>query len=197
MNYNFEKLLLKTIKYLKSNYDLDVYLFDHQISLADQVAQWENNIIAIDVRKRGVVWTLFILSHVFWHLVQYWTTHKYDNMLEIVNSRPLPLSLSNDFKVKYFIYEEEAFKIWKWLLKEIFDFDKELDQKYISFMYTDYEHFWNFLITWKKGSMEDFHYKWDKNFLKEKNDEYMEFKGIKPPLNLDLSRSKKYKITVV
>ncbi len=190
----YKLVLNDTITYLKKNYNLDVYLLNNKVWLSEQVAQWENNIIAIDVSKRWILGTLFILSHVFWHLIQYSTTNKYEKMLNIVNSRPLPLKLDNVFKSKYFNYEMEAFKIWKWLLENFIKFDINLNKKFISFMYTDFEHFWNFLITWKKNPIENFNELWSENYLKCVDNK---LDSIDAPLIVEFSKARQVKITVV
>ena len=110
----------------------------------------------MDVRERGIMGTLFIMCHVFGHLVQYATTKKYSDILAVVNSRPLPLKLDDDFKKRYFIYEKEAFQIGKGLMSKVFVVDKELDKLYQIFMYADYEHFWEYLTTGRSLSREEF-----------------------------------------
>jgi len=109
------------------------------------------------------------MSHVFGHLIQFSSDVDYSKLLNWKEWVP-PLNLSDNYKKEYFEYEKEAFQIWKGLMMKVFEFDDELDKLYTSFMYTDYEHYWNYLITWKSLSISNFNETWFKiinSWLKE------------------------------
>lgn len=161
--------------FLSEKYNLDVQLIEAPLSFAKEIAHWSNSRLIIDIRERGTMGTLFIMCHVFGHLVQYATTKKYSNLLAVVNSRPLPLDLDDDFKKRYFVYEKEAFQIGKGLMVQVIDVDSEFDKLYQIFMYADYEHFWQYLVTGHSSSREEFH----KRFADTKREMY---KKLKDPL---------------
>lgn len=166
--------LNRIVLFLRDKYEIDVQLVDTPLNIARQVAQWSNSRLVIDVRERGTMGTLFITCHVFGHLVQYTTTKKYSDILAVVNSRPLPLDLDEEFKKRYFIYEKEAFQIGKGLMEKVFEVDKELDRLYQIFMYADYEHFWEYLTTGHGSSRDEFKHR---------------FEGMKRSLNKELKES--------
>lgn len=171
---------------LNERYDLDIQLVEVPLSFSKEVAHWSNSRLVIDIRERGTMGTLFIMCHVFGHLVQYATTKKYSDLLAVVNSRPLPLDLDDDFKKRYFLYEKEAFQIGKGLMEQVIDVDGELDKLFQIFMYTDYEHFWQYLVTGHSSSREEFHTR----FAETKREMYKKIKyplpAIIPPDELKL-----------
>lgn len=175
--------------FLGEKYDFDVQLVETPLSFAKEVAYWSDSRLVIDIHERGTMGTLFIMCHVFGHLVQYATTKKYSDLLAVVNNRPLPLDLDEDFKKRYFVYEKEAFQIGKGLMEQVIDVDSELDKLYQVFMHADYEHFWQYLVTGHSSSREEFH----KRFAETKREMCKKIKdpllGIIPPDDLKLGDS--------
>lgn len=153
----------------------------------------EKWVLLIDIRKRWILWTLFIMSHVFWHLVQFSSNKDYTKLLSLKQWTP-PLNLSDRHKKEYFEYEKEASQIWKWLMMKVFKFDSYFDKLYTAFMYNDYEYYWNYLITWKTPSVENFNDSWFKlvnSWLTEK------FNPIFPEDNINREKINIFSINVV
>ncbi len=154
--------LHQVVLFLNKKYSLSVQLIESSLNFTKEVAHWKNGRLIIDIRERGTMGTLFIVCHVFGHLVQYTTKKEYAPLLAVVNSRPLPLNLDNEFKERYFAYEKEAFQIGKGLMEQVIPIDSELDKLYQIFMYADYEHFWQYLTTGHHLSRKEFHRRFTK-----------------------------------
>lgn len=176
--------LSRIVLFLREKYAIDVQFVDGFISVSREVAEWRNNRMIVDVRERGTLGSLFVVCHVFGHLVQHSTTRKYSDLLAIVDSRPLPLDLDNDFKSRYFPYEKEAFQIGKGLMEEVFEVDSELDRLYQIFIQTDFEHYWNYLVTGRGSSREAFNRRFRRMQKEMLQDITVPLQSIKPPETL-------------
>lgn len=143
---NFTELLEATSKHLNQAYGINVLLVHHDIGIETEVAAWRNKKLVVDVQERGSAGSLFILSHVFGHLVQY-SLRDYSSLLNIVNHSIPPLNLSDIFKENFFEYEKEAFQIGKGLMEQVFPVDAEMDHEYQVFMYADFAHYWDYLTS--------------------------------------------------
>lgn len=173
--------LSRIVLFLREKYKIDVQFVDGSISVSHEVAEWRNNRMIVDIRERGTLGSLFVICHVFGHLVQYSTTRKYSDLLAIVDSRPLPLELDDEFKSRYFPYEKEAFQIGKGLMEEVFEVDAELDRLYQIFIQADFDHYWNYLVTGKGSSREAFNRRFRKMQKKMLLSITAPLPSIKPP----------------
>ncbi len=176
-----QMFLNRVVLFLREKYEINVQFVDGFIGVNREVAEWRNNRMIVDIRERNTLAILFIVCHVFGHLVQYSTTRKYSDLLAIVNSRPLPLDLDDNFKQRYFPYEEEAFQIGKGLMEQVFEVSTKLDRLYQVFMHADFEHYWNYLLTGKGSSRELFNRRFHQMQKDMMRSITSSFPSIKPP----------------
>ena len=162
------QLLDQVQGFLLDKYAINVQLIRENVLLNQQVAEWRNNCLIIDMRNRGALGTLCILCHVFGHLVQYSVKkEQYVDLWAVVNSKDPPLILSEEFQSRYFLYEKEAYQIGKGLLEQVTHIKADLENAYQAFMLTDFEYYWKYLVTGKASSQEAFSrrfYELQKNF---------------------------------
>lgn len=158
-------MLEKMVTLLSAKYWIEVELVNTSVSIQDEIAQWKNNRLKVDVRKRWTIGSLFLLSHVFWHLIQFSSDVDYNELLANIRDQKPPMNLSPAFKADYFDFENEAFQFWRTIMEEAFDIDNELWILYSSFAYADYEHYWRHLVRVKSSTKEEFNEVW-KNFIK-------------------------------
>jgi hypothetical protein len=157
-------MLEKMITVLDTKYWIKVELTKNPVTVKEEIAQWKNQTVKVDVRKRGTLWSLFLLSHVFGHLVQFSSDIDYNTLLSHIKNKTPPINLSDDFKKEYFSFENEAFQLWRTVMEESFDMDTEFWILYSTFAYTDYEHYWKYLTKAKGSTKNEFHVVW-KNFI--------------------------------
>ena len=190
---NFTKLN-ETIKYLQDKYKLKVQFITKYLSAKNETNGWNNNTIGLNIENKESLGCLFMLSHIFWHLVQYSSWKDYSNLMKHLQWEK-PLYLTDNFKKEYFLFEKEWFEIGKWLLEEIDLFNQNIPESlYDAFMYADYEHYWNFLTTWNIWSALDFYKKWEK-FLSSNNNSLIQ--SIKTNIEINDIITGKLKIKVV
>ena len=140
---NFEKLN-KTIWYLQDKYKLKVVFITNYLSAKNELNWWSNNIIGLNIDNKESLGSLFMLSHIFWHLVQYSSWKDYSHLMKHLKWQK-PLNLNDSFKEHYFLFEKEWFEIGKWLVDDLNIFDQNIiELLYDAFMYADYEHYWHF-----------------------------------------------------
>ncbi|MCH8518910.1 hypothetical protein LAT59_04075 [Candidatus Gracilibacteria bacterium] len=153
------------VKLLGEKYGIEVELVNESVTIQDEIAQWKNNRLKVDVRKRGTIGSMFLLSHVFGHLIQFSSNADYESILSVVRGRTPPMNLSSEFKSQYFDFENEAFQFGRTIMEEAFDMDESLGVLYSSFAYADYEHYWRHLVRAKGSTKNEFDDVW-KNFIK-------------------------------
>jgi len=144
-------LLSKIIYLLKTKYNIDVSVLDERISEKKEKLGWNKGKIILQNNFRTKEGTLFMILHIFGHLVQYnLNNHKYKKLLKIINFKSYLKLETKDiisYKEKYFLYEQEAFMIGKSLLINYFHFYENLEDKYEAFLYADFDLYWNYILT--------------------------------------------------
>lgn len=156
-NQAIVQLLDQVQRFLLDRYTINVRLIRESVILNQQVAEWRNNRLVIDVRNRGVLGSVCILCHVFGHLVQHSTKkEQYVDLWAVVNSKDPPLTLDEEFQSRYFLYEKEAYQIGKGLLEQVTIIKPDLENAYQAFMLADFEHYWRYLVTGKASSRRAF-----------------------------------------
>lgn len=177
---SFSDALEVVILELKQRYDITVELVDEEVSISDEVAAWKDQKMVVDVNSLGIRGTLTIVCHVFGHLIQFMRADDYSALLNVTSQKP-PLDLSSEFKEKYFHFESEVYSFGYGLLEQLGVLNQEITTYFSIFMYTDYEHYWNYLTTGKSGSRQDFDI-----LFKVKQEQYRQgfldpIKGKTPP----------------
>lgn len=190
---NFEKLN-ETIEYLQENYKLKIIFITKYLSAKNEVNWWNNNTIGLNIDNKESLGSLFMLSHIFWHLVQYSSWKDYSHLMKHLKWQK-PLSLNDEFKKEYFWFEKEWFEIGKWLLEDVNVFNQNITESlYDAFMYADYEHYWNFLTTGNIWNALDFYNKWE-NFLTSNTNALIQ--SIKTKIEINDIITWKLKIKVI
>lgn len=119
------------------------------------IAQLRNQHIVINTRNRDGLNCLFTVAHLFGHLVQNLNYDRYSHLTSRVEGAK-PVVVDDAFRVAFYEYEVEAFRIGKGLMQACFEADRELDSKYTLFMETDFAHFWHFITTGERGDAATF-----------------------------------------
>ncbi len=146
--------LSRLMEFLERKYHLSVVPLESGISMLEQVAEMKYNRLVINTSSRGLEGTIFVVAHVFGHLVQY-ATKNYGALLAQVSGTP-PLNLSEEFKQEYFAYEIEAYEIGRGLIEQALLITDDMDKRYQAFKLADLDHFWHYLVTGVSGSRNDF-----------------------------------------
>lgn len=146
--------LSRLMEFLKQRYCLAVVPLESGISVLEQVAEMRYNRLVVNTSSRGLEGTIFVVAHVFGHLVQY-ATKDYGSLLARVSGTP-PLNLTDEFKLEYFAYEVEAYEIGRGLIEQAFHVTDDMDKRYQIFKLTDLDHYWHYLVTGVSGSRNEF-----------------------------------------
>jgi len=142
-----QEKLLKIKLYLKNIYDIDVIILDRKVSISEELLGWKNGKLILKDNFRIPEGTLFMVCHVFGHLVQFQTYEKYEKLISIVNNKAYLNENIHQYKDKYFLFEKEAFMIGKGLMKKSIGIDPVLELKYEAFMHADFNIYWNYIVT--------------------------------------------------
>lgn len=168
------RLMVKTL----NKHGINVYL-SRSAQEGIDIAQLQNKKISINTGARDTLSTVFTIAHLYGHLVQYTNYNKYAHLIEAV-SKDKPLRLDEEFKKQFYQYEREAFRIGKGLMLQASNMTKEIDSKYFIFMNTDFNHFWSYITTGKKGDIETFNQMLKENYKHWKSQR----RSLKPIISL-------------
>jgi hypothetical protein len=133
-----------------------------------EIGELKNNKIVLNTKSRDELSLVFTIAHLYGHYTQFQDYEKYKHLVEEVE-KPVPLKLTNEFKSAFWEYEKEAFSIGKGLMQEVTMFDDELENKYQTFMETDFEHFWDYLMSGRNEDVKSFNERLEKNYKKINN----------------------------
>jgi hypothetical protein len=148
----------KATKFLKDRYDIDVIIRDFSEDEGVDIGAIRHKKILIDRRSRGELGILFVMAHLFGHMVQFTDYEKYRHIVETEEKNEKPIKLSDEFKKEFFDYEVEGYRIGKSFMKEVLGESEveAVDEKYQIYLNTDFELFWNYLTKAEHTSIEDF-----------------------------------------
>ncbi len=152
METNLEKLS----NFLHSKYGVQVIINDAVID-GIEIAELVNRNILINKQSRGEAEILFVIAHLFGHMVQFSHYENYQYLVEKV-AEPKPLRLSTDFRKSFYEYEVEAYSIGKGLMEIALgpEIVAILDEKYQIYLDTDFLSYWDYLTTGKQASVAEF-----------------------------------------
>lgn len=148
--------------YLQEEYWISVQLIEWDADIGKQVAEWKNWLLVMDVRNRGSLGSVFMLSHIFGHYAQFCSGADYShiwNTFREAGWKP-PYVFPPGFRQTYFQYEHEAFQIWKTVLWKVMEMGEEEEVFLRSFMHVDFDNYWSHLTTGKSLSRDKFNTAW-------------------------------------
>ena len=182
-----QQYLQQIIAFLKTRYGIEIVLTE---SIEDnvEIAELVNKKIIVNTTARDSEAILFVIAHLFGHMVQFTNYEKYRLLVETVE-RPKPLALSNEFKQAFYKYEVEAYKIGKGLLESIIsDSDMNLlDEHYQIYLETDFNVFWEYLTTGDQASISEFNTVLNKQYAAQKGRFINQLRSIALPDAIDAS----------
>lgn len=148
--------LQKLIAFLKDTYSVEVTIKD-SIEDGIEIAELVNRSILINKQSRNDTEILFVIGHLFGHMVQFSHYEDYRHLVEKVGE-PKPLQLSDDFKKAFYAYEVEGYRIGKGLMEAVLGKAEAntLDEKYQIYLETDFLTFWQYLTTGNQISVSAF-----------------------------------------
>ncbi len=148
--------LQKLIAFLKDTYNVEVTIKD-SIEDGIEIAELVNRSILINKQSRSETEILFVIGHLFGHMVQFSHYEDYRYLVEKV-AEAKPLQLSDDFKNAFYAYEVEGYKIGKGLMETVLGKAEAsmLDEKYQIYLETDFSTFWEYLTTGNQISVSAF-----------------------------------------
>ena len=177
MQTNLEKLIV----FLQNTYGVEVVIKD-SIEDGIEIAELVNRTILINKQSRSETEILFVIGHLFGHMVQFSHYEDYRHLVEKVGE-PKPLQLSNDFKKAFYAYEVEGYRIGKGLMETVLGKTETniLDEKYQIYLETDFITFWEYLTTGNQISVSAFNTLLLRNYIDWKGRYPNQLKGIPPP----------------
>lgn len=154
----------KITQFLKETYDVDVVIKDTAED-GITIAELKQKQIVVNKDSRDDLGILFVIAHLFGHMVQFTNYEKYRHLVETVE-KPKPLKLSDEFKEEFYQYELEGYKIGKGLIEAVYgnDFAEEINEKYHIYLETDFVLFWQYLTTGNQLSNAEFNKRLEENF---------------------------------
>lgn len=149
--------IARVVKFLHSNYNLDVYFeYNQSHKLVDEIAALQHGILTINMNVRDNNCRVFTISHVFGHIVQYCTTDIYAELIEAISLKACHINSDDPLIERYRLYEEEAFYIGIGLLKSVYEINSYVETQFQAFMETDIHHYLTYLTTGKIYSDREF-----------------------------------------
>lgn len=147
----------KIVRYLWRKYRLTVFAGNHtNIGLAGEVAALRSGVLTVNTNVRGNNCRVFVVSHVFGHIVQYCSGDKYDSLVARISASPPPIRLSAALRALHNEYEAEAFSIGLGLLKSVYKLTEDEDIQFQAFMKTDISHYLKYLTSGSAPTDGDF-----------------------------------------
>lgn len=157
--------ITKASAFLKDRYGIEVIIDDFPEEEGVEIGALSHKKILINRKSRGEMEVLFVMAHLFGHMVQFTNYEKYRYLVE-TTEQPKPLVLSDDFKQAFFDYEVEGYLIGKALLEEVLGKEEAaaLDEKFQVYLHTDFDTFWDYLVTGNQITIADFNALLSKNY---------------------------------
>lgn len=146
--------MLNCIIAVLKNKNIEVH-FIQSVKDDIEIGELKNGRITLNTDSRDDLSLVFTIAHLFGHYIQFRNYSKYKHLVETVE-QTVPLQLSENFKQDFFNYEKEAYGIGKSLMNDSFPVTEDIDQKYQSFMITDFEHFWHYITTGHRAGLKEF-----------------------------------------
>jgi hypothetical protein len=134
--------------YLTERYDINILIQGRGSDNYVDVADFAEKTIRINADARNEEGLVFIVLHLFGHMVQFSHYENYKDLVE-ETERPKPLLLSEDFKTKFYSYEREAYEIGSALLRAAAgdEVSESLARHFRIYLETDFDIFWTYLTT--------------------------------------------------
>lgn len=128
-----------------------------------EIGELKNGRITLNTNSRDELSLVFTIAHLFGHYCQFKNYDRYKHLIEAVE-KPAPIKVAEGFKDKFWAYEKEAFEIGKSLMLEAFPVETDLDNRYQTFMRTDFEHFWDYITTGENEGVSEFNKRLETNY---------------------------------
>jgi len=161
MNLTTDKMLNEIVASLKGK-NIDVHFINSDKD-GIEIGELKNGRITLNTNSRDELSLVFTIAHLFGHYCQFRNYDKYKHLIEAVE-KPAPIKVEDDFKNKFWEYEKEAFGIGKSLMLEAFSVNDDLDNRYQTFMLTDFEHFWDYITTEENEGVKEFNQRLENNY---------------------------------
>jgi hypothetical protein len=153
--------------FLFEKYAVEVVIADFKEKEGVEIGALTDKRILINKKSRDDVGVLFVIAHLFGHMVQFSNYEKYRHLVEEVE-KPKPLSLSESFWLEFYEYECEAYRIGETLFLEALGpiTADLLDERFQIYRDTDFVMFKKFLKTGRQISIDEFNEILDRNYIK-------------------------------
>lgn len=143
--------------FLRDRYDVQV-----QLNLGDEpdavdIGALEGRTIRVNLGSRSALEAIFVICHLFGHVVQFSQYERYRRLVETVEE-PKPLRLSESFKAAFAAYELEAYEYGRELLRQAVSpsFADQVDVFYRVYYETDLRLFIQYIETGQRISAHEF-----------------------------------------
>jgi hypothetical protein len=158
-------LLDRVTHYLKNEYGVEIKKENAGSENYVNIADFSGKTIRVNTSVRGDEELIFIIAHLFGHMVQFSNYPHYKELVE-ETERPKPLQLSEEFKAAFYAYEREGYAIGKALLEQALGPTKteQLDERYQLYLETDFTAFWSYITTGVQISSVEFEKKLRENY---------------------------------
>jgi hypothetical protein len=176
----------RVVKFLNSNYNLDVYFsYEQSHKLSDEIAALQNGILTINMNVRDNNCRVFTISHVFGHIVQYCTMDIYAELIETISLEACRINFDDPLIERYRLYEEEAFHIGLGLLKSVYEITNYIETQFQAFMKTDIHHYLTYLTTGNIYSDREFCESYKLNLQSIRSKPFHSTRFMYPPALID------------
>jgi hypothetical protein len=173
-------------RFLKSNYGLDVLITsDSDAGLNSEIAALQGGILTVNAKARTNNCRIFLVSHVFGHIVQYCSSNRYLNLITSISDSAPPITLSPALRILYNEYEVEAFSIGLGLLKSVYKLTEDEEIQFQAFMKTDIHHYMTFLTSGRASSEREFNELYGRNLEAMRSQAFRPATFMLPPAWID------------
>ncbi|MFL6846327.1 MAG: hypothetical protein ACJ8ER_15780 [Allosphingosinicella sp.] len=171
--------------YLQTKYGLYVDITEDDVGLAGEVAALQNGVLLVNVRMRTNNCRVFIVSHVFGHIVQYCESGRYVDLISNISAATPPITLSPALRALQEEYETEAFAIGLGLLKSVYDLTEDEEIQFQAFMRTDIDHYLTYLTSGQARSDCEYQELYSINLEAGRSQAFRSTAFMPPPLRID------------
>jgi hypothetical protein len=144
--------------YLRQKFGVSVFLQDMVLTnWSEDVGEFQGNAISVNPAARNVRDSIFVICHLFGHMIQFSEFDKYRNLVEAVD-RPKPLKLRLAFKRRFAQYELEAYCYGRELMRRSLGepFAATMDEAYHLYFRTDLELFFRYVASGRRNTVQAF-----------------------------------------
>jgi hypothetical protein len=144
--------------YLRQKFGVNVFLKGMALTnWSEDIGEFEGMAISVNPAARNVRDSIFVICHLFGHMIQFSEFDKYRNLVEAVD-RPKPLKLRWAFKRQFAQYELEAYCYGRELMRRSLGepFAAAMDDAYHLYFRTDLELFFRYVASGRRNTVQAF-----------------------------------------